>query len=197
MARILDLGCGTGNLPVSLHVDSADEVVGVDINEERIAVARQLHPERRFECARGESLPFPDASFDSVVSNVAVPYMNIPKTLSEVRRVLVPGGKVQFSVHPPSFTIRELRSCRALLPALYRLYVLFNGLLFHFTGKTLPLANRCESFQTERGMQIALRRAGFGDVIFSRAEGRLSLQARRPVPAREEAGAVFVPATAS
>ncbi len=187
MARILDLGCGTGKLPVDLHVDSGDDVVGVDISAQRIAIARQHYPERRFECARGESLPFPDASFDSVVSSVAVPYMNIPRTLSEVRRVLVPGGQVCFSIHPPSFTLQELRNCRSLFPAMFRLYVILNGLLFHLSGRTLRIANRTESFQTERGMKIALKRVGFMDVAFSRPQGRLLLEARGPIPAREVA----------
>jgi SAM-dependent methyltransferase len=196
MARILDLGCGTGKLPLALHVSGDDEIVGIDIDEKKIAMARHLYPERRFECARGESLPFPDASFDCIVSSVAVPYMDIPRTLSEVRRVLVPGGKIRFSIHPPGFTLKELRHCRALLPTLYRLFVLFNGMLFHLSGRTLRVASRCESFQTERGMQIALRRAGFIDPVFSRPKGRLLLEARGPVAARA-AAPVFVPATAS
>ena len=46
----------------------------------------------------------------------------------------------------------------------YRTHVLLNGLVFHFSGRVFrfPLKReRCESFQTRRGMRIALRRAGF------------------------------------
>ena len=88
-------------------------------------------------------------------------------------RVLVTGGKVSLSLHPPSFTLWELR--RAIprwIPSVFRLYVLGNGLWFHFTGKTLRfVSNRTESFSTERGMRIALRRAGFTDAKFSWRDG--------------------------
>ena len=97
--RVLDLGCGAGRCPVRAKVSDNNDVVGVDIDEPRLAIARQSFPNRTFQYARGEALPFPDASFDRVVSAVALPYMDIPKTLAEVRRVLVPGGTVFFSVH--------------------------------------------------------------------------------------------------
>jgi len=100
MARVLDLGCGAGGSPVRSDFSPDDDVTGVDIDEARLALARQRFPRRAFRCAHGESLPFPDASFDRVVSNVALPYMDIPRTLAEVRRVLKPGGSVMFSVNP-------------------------------------------------------------------------------------------------
>jgi predicted RNA methylase len=37
MARILDLGCGTGNYPIRAQLSAGDEVVGVDIDEQRLA----------------------------------------------------------------------------------------------------------------------------------------------------------------
>jgi ubiquinone/menaquinone biosynthesis C-methylase UbiE len=52
---------------------------------------------------------FPTPLFDRAVSSVALPYMDIPKTLAEVRRVLKPGGSVMFSVHPLRFTLGEFR----------------------------------------------------------------------------------------
>jgi hypothetical protein len=49
---------------------------------------------------------------------------------------------------------------------------LANGALFHFTGSTVRFVNRrTESFQTERGMRIALQHAGFVDATFKRATG--------------------------
>ncbi len=178
MRRVLDLGCGTGNLPVKANVE-VDEVVGVDIDERRLALARQRFPLRSFHCARGESLPYADASFDRVVSAIALPYMDIPKTLAEVRRVLAPGGSVFFSVHPVRFTLGELWKCAPNpLAMAYRCYVLLNGLVFHVTGRNLRWAGRTESFQTEHGLRLALERAGFGEVVFSRPVGRLLVEAR-------------------
>jgi ubiquinone/menaquinone biosynthesis C-methylase UbiE len=179
MARVLDLGCGKGNYPVRANLSPDDEVIGVDIDEERLAIARQCFPGRTFQFARGESLPFPDASFDRVVSAVALPYMDIPKTLAEVRRVLVPGGSAFFSVHPARFTLGELYHCAPHPVAMgYRIFVLLNGLYFHSTGKTLRVAARTESFQTERGLRLAMTRAGFVNLVFTRPEGRLIVEAR-------------------
>ena len=170
MAAVLDLGCGNGKLPAALQLRPDDVGWGVDVNAERIAEARKRYPERHFLCARGESLPFPNGSFYCVVSNVALPYMNIPYALAEVRRLLRPDGYLFFSAHPMSFTLQELRHCRRIVPFLYRLFVLCNGLFFHVTGRVLRVGNRNESFQTKRGMRIALKRAGFGEVTFLRPE---------------------------
>jgi ubiquinone/menaquinone biosynthesis C-methylase UbiE len=178
MARVLDLGCGTGNPPVRANLSDADDVVGVDIDERSLATARQRFPQRSFRSGRGESLPFPEGSFEQVVSGVALPYMDIPETLAEIRRVLVPGGGVFFSLHPPGFTLRELWKCAPRpVATLYRLFVLLNGICFHFTGRILRMAGRTESFQTERGFRIALARAGFADVAFTRRQGRLLVEA--------------------
>jgi hypothetical protein len=76
------------------------------------------------------------------------------------------------SLHLPSFTIAELlhNAIPKPAPTLFRLYVIANGLLFHCTGRTVGFLNgRTESFQTERGMRVALNRAGFVNLLFSRA----------------------------
>lgn len=182
MARVLDLGCGTGKTPVRANVSDADEVVGVDIDEPSLVIARQRFPNRTFRYARGESLPFADASFDRVVSAVALPYMDIPKALAEVRRVLVPGGSAFFSVHAFRFTLGELRKATPRPTAMsYRLYVMLNGLWFHVTGRVLRLAGRMESFQTRRGLKLALIRAGFVDIVFTRPDGRLIVEGKSSV----------------
>jgi ubiquinone/menaquinone biosynthesis C-methylase UbiE len=173
--RVLDLGCGTGNSPVRANLSDADEVVGVDIDEASLVIARQSFPHRTFQYARGESLPFPDASFDRVVSAVALPYMDIP----EARRVLVPGGNAFFSVHAFRFTLSELRKTTPRPVAmLFRLSVMLNGLWFHLTGRVLSLAGRTESFQTKRGLKLALARAGFVEIAFTRPDGRLIVEGK-------------------
>lgn len=155
-------------------------MIGVDIDEASLMVARSNFPNRSFQYARGEELPFPDASFDRVVSAVALPYMDIPKTLAEVRRVLAPGGAVFFSVHALRFTLKEMKNAMPRpVPVLFRGFVIFNGLWLHCTGRVLNVAGRTESFQTKRGMERALARAGFVDLVFTRPDGRLLVEARR------------------
>lgn len=172
--RILDLGCGWGQDLASWGVTALDEVTGIDIDETRLAAARKQFPNRTFLYGAGEKLPFENARFDRVISCVALPYMNIPRALREVRRVLVPNGSLSLSLHLPSFTFSELRqhAFPRPIPTIFRLYVMANGMLFHCTGQTIGFFNRrTESFQTERGMKIALHHAGFVDPSFRRATG--------------------------
>lgn len=172
--RVLDLGCGSGSDLASWGVLAGDEVTGVDIDSTRLAAAKLRFPDRTYQLCRGERLPFKAASFDRVISSVALPYMNIQKTLSEIRRVLAAGGALSFSLHSPSFTLAELlhNALPRPIPTLFRLYVMGNGLCFHCTGRTAGFfGRRTESFQTERGMRIALDRAGFENLLFRRATG--------------------------
>ena len=84
------------------------------------------------------------------------------------------------SLHPLRFTIEELgRGLPHPVATAFRLYVIANGLLFHVTGKTAAFSrDRRESFQTRHGMTIALKRAGFEQIVFSRPEGRLLVEAK-------------------
>jgi SAM-dependent methyltransferase len=169
--RILDLGCGSGRDLSDWGVTPFDDVTGLDINGRGLEQARLRFPNRKYFHGAGESIPFPDASFDRLLCLLALPYMNIPKALEEIHRVLVPGGSFAASLHPPAFSWAELRhnAFPRPIPTLFRSYVLGNGIWFHCTGRTLGFVRgRTESFQTERGTQRALVRAGFADVGFRR-----------------------------
>lgn len=179
--RVLDLGCGTGYDLTKNGVGPDAYIVGVDFSQARVLQAAQKYPHRRFACAAGESLPFRDEAFDRVVCRLALPYMEIATALSEVHRVLRPGGSVFLSVHPPGFSIQELKTTAHSPQALlYRLYVIANGCVFHATGKTWRLnRKRVESFQTERGMRLAMRRARFERMMFRSVEERLIVEAEK------------------
>jgi SAM-dependent methyltransferase len=167
--RVLDLGCGSGRDLASWGVAAPDVIIGLDMNRPRLLAAKARFPNRTYVRGSGECLPFAEASFDRVLSSVALPYTNIPKTLAEIHRVLAPGGSLWLSLHLPAFTIRELLHNALPKPAaiMFRVYVAGNGLIFHCTGKTVAFPNgRTESFQTERGMRIALNRAGFVNLSF-------------------------------
>src|SRR5262245_30404570 len=68
--RVLDVACGTGIVAreVSARIGSGGRVVGVDPSPGMLAVARQLAPNIEWREGVAESLPFPDQSFDTVVS---------------------------------------------------------------------------------------------------------------------------------
>ena len=184
--RVLDLGCGSGRDLAAWGVTASDQVTGLDIDNTCLLLAKVRFCSRHYVRGAGERLPFVNESFDRIVSALALPYMDIPRALAEACRTLVPGGRLSLSLHPPSFTITELlhNALPKPVPTAFRLYVFANGLFFHITGRTLGfLRGRTESFQTQRGMRIALKRAGFVNVSFHRGTGRfgktLIVEARR------------------
>ena len=176
--RVLDLGCGEGLTPQKLSFPQAWQVVGLDVNCELLLKVRLRFPDRSFVCSAAEDLPFACCSFDRVVANVSLPYMNISKALTEVHRTLVPGGILLASLHPYTFTLSELRQVYKHKPkaALYRLCVLANGILFHLTGQNIG-----EAFQTKRGIRIAASRANFVCVSFRRDSRRWFVEAAKPL----------------
>lgn len=189
--RVLDLGCGFGKEITVTTVRPSDEIIGVDLVFGRLELARKKFPARKFVQARGESLPFRDAAFHSIVCEVAIPYMNIPAALSEINRVLRPGGTVHLSLHAFRFTVYELTLAFSKPKALmFRLWVMTNGLILHLTGKPAKIRGRYESFQTRRGMSIALEHAGFEDISFSRPQDgftkKLVVSARKSGAMAEE-----------
>jgi phosphatidylethanolamine/phosphatidyl-N-methylethanolamine N-methyltransferase len=97
--RVLDAGCGTGQVTVEL-ARVAQRVDATDFVEEMLAIARGKTEALglanvSFERMGVESLVFPDASFDAVVLSNVLHLVDDPgKALSEVRRVLKPRGRL-------------------------------------------------------------------------------------------------------
>ncbi|MFY9270355.1 MAG: methyltransferase domain-containing protein [Candidatus Manganitrophaceae bacterium] len=97
--RVLDVGCGSGLQAVRL-APHAEEVVGVDLSKELIEVAKERckgYPNVRFEVANACKLPFPDASFDFIISygDVLSHIVDGYETaVSEMGRVAKPGAIV-------------------------------------------------------------------------------------------------------
>jgi ubiquinone/menaquinone biosynthesis C-methylase UbiE len=100
---VLDVGCGTGTLAIAAarRVGETGSVTGVDPSPELLArarkKARRAHVPVTLETAGGESLPFPDASFDVVLSSLVfhhLPHAALRSSALEMRRVLKPGGRL-------------------------------------------------------------------------------------------------------
>ncbi len=93
---VLEVSCGHGGGASYLsRYQKPAKYVGLDLNEKGIEFCKQRHQLPNLEFVQGDAqqLPFPDESFDVVVNIEASHcYPNFPKFLSEVARVLRPGG---------------------------------------------------------------------------------------------------------
>jgi ubiquinone/menaquinone biosynthesis C-methylase UbiE len=157
----------------------------VDVDAEALALGRTLTDRIQFIRAPAEAIPLPSASFDLVISRVALPYTDVPRAVHEIARLLRPGGRCWIVLHPVAFAWKELltqvRRAR-VKGVVYECYVLANGLLLHLFGRVIryPLRkSRVESVQTVAGIRRVLQAAGFRDVTIQ-AHGTLTLVAKRP-----------------
>ena len=102
-APILDAGCGTGlNLR---HLPAGS--VGLDINPRNISVVRARVPGCSAVLGDVEAMPFPDATFGTVVCTEVLEHVPDPRrALAEIRRVLMPGGVLIGSVPARSWVWR-------------------------------------------------------------------------------------------
>jgi SAM-dependent methyltransferase len=121
----LDIGCGEGH-NTRLLAKRGAQVTALDIAENFIANARQVEAHEPlgidYRVASAVNLPFADATFDFATAFMS--FMDIPETdrvLAEARRVLKPGGFLQFSISHPCFDTphrRNLRDARGLTYAI-------------------------------------------------------------------------------
>jgi SAM-dependent methyltransferase len=93
--RALDLGCGDGRFTAALARAGAG-VMGVEVAEAALERARSREPELDFRLAPIEGpLPLDDVSFDLVWASEVIEHIaDTAQWLSEVRRVLAPGGRL-------------------------------------------------------------------------------------------------------
>ncbi|HEX4808970.1 MAG TPA: methyltransferase domain-containing protein, partial [Bryobacteraceae bacterium] len=107
---VLDIGTGTGivALEAAPHVAPGGRIIGIDLSQGMLAIARKhaavFRDSVEFREMDAERLAFPDSFFDSVVSLFALLHFPDPLgALREIRRVLRPGGSLAIAVgsRPP------------------------------------------------------------------------------------------------
>jgi SAM-dependent methyltransferase len=93
--RALDLGCGAGQF-TALLAEAGAQPIGVDVAEAALTRARNQHPELDLRLVSIDGpLPFEDNWFDVVWSSEVIEHVaDTARWLSEIRRVLVPGGRL-------------------------------------------------------------------------------------------------------
>jgi 2-polyprenyl-3-methyl-5-hydroxy-6-metoxy-1,4-benzoquinol methylase len=106
--RVLDVGCGEGRHTHAAAMTEGVEAVGLDLDRERVAAAREgfdsevaeVAPSRPTFCT-GDAvrLPFADGSFDVVVCSEVLEHLpDYREAIDELDRVLAPGGTLAVSV---------------------------------------------------------------------------------------------------
>lgn len=100
--QVLDLGCGTGTLAImAKQAQPSAEVFGLDADPDMLKVAKYKSGHRnapvKFDVGFTNQLPYPDASFDRILSSIMIHHLKTPDkiiTAQEVFRVLKPGGQL-------------------------------------------------------------------------------------------------------
>jgi SAM-dependent methyltransferase len=94
--RLLDVACGSG-LALELAGMAGAVCAGIDASPRLVAVARDRSPAADVQVGDMHALPWPDASFDVVTSFRGV-WGTTAGAIGEIRRVLVPGGRLGLTV---------------------------------------------------------------------------------------------------
>jgi ubiquinone/menaquinone biosynthesis C-methylase UbiE len=155
---VLDVGCGAGQELLPFVSEIGAWCAGADVAPESGLAARELFSELALDAqvvfvrAAAESLPFASGSFDVVICRLALPYTNNARCLSELSRVLRPGGALLLKIHHARYYTRKLRDgLRAGQPAsaLHATRVLVAGFIYQLTGRQprTRIPSR-ETFQT-------------------------------------------------
>lgn len=115
--RILDVATGTGDLAIAALKLNPEKITGIDISTKMLEIGKEKILKSglsgRIELMSGDSekIPFPDCSFDVTMVAFGVRNFSDPvKGLTEMRRVLVPGGMImvlEFS-KPTTFLIKQI-----------------------------------------------------------------------------------------
>ncbi len=111
-ARLLDVGCGTGELLASLEAHGFEHAHGVDYSTQMLTVAKRIHPNIRVSQGDACALDFTDNSFQVLVSMGLLEYIEqASSALSEFYRVLAPNGVAIITVPNKGSLFRKLFKC--------------------------------------------------------------------------------------
>jgi SAM-dependent methyltransferase len=168
--RVLDVGCGTGVVTrlAAQEVGTGGEAVGVDIEAGMLAVARSVTPPTpgiEWRQADAQALPFDDGCFDVALCQMSLQFVkDRTRALTEMRRVLIPGGRIVLGLPGPATPQFE-----ALADSLGR----------HIRPEGKAFVERVFGLHSPTAVEALLTGAGFRDVELHVTTCPLSLPAPR------------------
>jgi len=119
--KVLLLGCGTAEESELLNKYNPKKIIGIDISEKSIAIAKESYPNCEFYVGDMLNLPFKEKEFDFIFSSLAISHIEDKnKLFKELYRVLTNDGELLFSVgHPMRFATEKIS---------------YNGSFYHAIG---------------------------------------------------------------
>ena len=161
----LDIACGTGDFAIDLAAQpQVDSVVGIDFAKPMLPLAvakssRAATAPTDYVAGDAHSLPFPDAAFICVTVGFGVRnFVDLPRALSEMARVLRPGGRL---VVLEIVRMEGRGVLPRLLPALFRTVAPWLGALFAGDREAYTyLPESVQGFVTASQIAGALQEAG-------------------------------------
>jgi len=171
-ARVLDVGCGTGDLSIELFENTAAHVTGVDFCGPMLKLAKEKAPQLQFIEGDALSLPFAEASFDGLTTGFALRnFADVDRGLRELLRVLKPNGYVailEFS-HPANPVFASFVRFYN-----WRLLPWIGGLVSGSRGAYEYLPDSISKFPNQEALAAMMRAAGFVEVSFENLSGGIA-----------------------
>lgn len=172
-SRVLDIATGTGDFALLAYSElTPDEVVGCDISEGMLNIARQkaqsagLSDKMDFRIEDCANMSFPTDRFDTVITAFALRnFENLDECLAEIRRVMTPGADIAAVdlCSPQSFPMKQLFTFykKVIMPSIGKL-VSRDGSAYSYLPDTM------DKVPQGKDMAAIFEKAGFKEVRFHR-----------------------------
>ncbi len=187
--RILDVATGTGLIPRRLIENGRNcNITGVDItlamlkHGQKILKSKQMEKIISFTTGDAMGMPFKSNNFDVVMSGLATHHMNVPMMLSEIVRVLKPGGR---------FSLADVGGTRLWKNPIIAFLIKILAYIYFFITENKERAwaeaTAVVNIRTKEGWQEVLHASGFTNISITELPSKsfwvpdpLLIQASKP-----------------